>query len=136
MKYFARLEGGYVVERLDVDELPPFHESLRWVECEADVQVGWHQADASAPLLAPVIGLSERAAAERQWRDVEISRVRWLRERHRDEVDLDLATTLSGEQFRELLTYVQALRDWPQSNAFPASEQRPAAPSWLAEAEQ
>ncbi|SEI12804.1 hypothetical protein AB3464_23150 [Pseudomonas asplenii] len=136
MKYFARLEGGYVVERLDVDELPPFHESLRWVECEEDVQVGWYQSDASAPLVAPVISLSERGAAERQWRDIEISRVRWLCERHRDEVDLGLATTLSVEQFRELLIHVQALRDWPQSQVFPASEQRPVAPSWLAGAAQ
>lgn len=72
-------------------------------------------------------------AAERDWRDGAVSAVLWLRERHRDEQDLLRATTLTPKQFAELLTYLQALRDWPQSEAFPAAEYRPASPSWVAE---
>ncbi|WP_241526830.1 MULTISPECIES: phage tail assembly chaperone [unclassified Pseudomonas] len=41
--------------------------------------------------------------------------------------------TLSVEQFQELLTYIQALRDWPQSKAFPDTDHRPNPPPWLAE---
>lgn len=70
---------------------------------------------------------------ERAWRDAELASVMWLRERHRDQVEISEQTTLTAEQFAELLVYMQALRDWPQSPDFPAIEQRPAAPAWIAE---
>ena len=70
---------------------------------------------------------------EREWRDSELTAVMWLRERHRDQLEIEVETTLTAEQFRELLVYIQALRDWPQSPDFPVLEQRPAAPSWIAE---
>ena len=72
-------------------------------------------------------------AAERAWRDASVSAVLWLRERHRDEQDLQRSTTLTGERFAELLAYLQSLRDWPQSEQFPEAEHRPVAPPWIAE---
>lgn len=72
-------------------------------------------------------------AAEREWRDASVNAVLWLRERHRDEQDLPRSTTLTPAQFAELLNYLQALRDWPQSAAFPAIKHRPVAPLWIAE---
>lgn len=69
---------------------------------------------------------------ERQWRDVELESLNWLRERHRDEQDLAVSTTLTPEQFAQLLTYMQQLRDWPQSPDFPDHEQRPHRPDWIA----
>ncbi|MDU9391515.1 phage tail assembly chaperone [Pseudomonas sp. zfem002] len=72
-------------------------------------------------------------SAERHWRDGQIERLRWLRERHRDQLELHIETTLSSERFSELLVYLQQLRDWPQSSVFPVSEQRPVQPEWLAE---
>lgn len=91
--------------------------------------------DEGRPVLAASIPPSteQLEAAERAWRDVEIESVRWLRERHRDEIDSGRPTTLTAEQSIELLDYVQALRDWPQTEAFPAAEFRPVAPSWIAE---
>lgn len=83
----------------------------------------------------PVDGLvvDQRAARhERAWRDTEIDALKWLRERHRDEQDLGMDTTLTGEQFTGLLTYLQALRGWPQSPVFPDAAQRPVPPGWLA----
>ncbi|RBJ85056.1 hypothetical protein C3L29_006595 [Pseudomonas sp. MWU12-2534b] len=77
--------------------------------------------------------LFDPAAQERQWRDAELSSVMWLRERHRDQLEIATATTLTGEQFKELLVYMQSLRDWPQSPDFPQAEHRPVAPSWIAE---
>lgn len=71
------------------------------------------------------------ALAERVWRDGEIERVKWLRERHRDELERGRPLTLSDEQFEQLLDYIQALRDWPQSDLFPAIEHRPTPPDWL-----
>lgn len=70
-------------------------------------------------------------AAERIWRDGEIERVKWLRERHRDEVDSARPTTLTPTQSGELLDYVQALRDWPVATEFPNAEHRPSPPDWI-----
>jgi hypothetical protein len=73
------------------------------------------------------------ASAERKWRDAQLQSAMWLRERHRDQQEIGSGTTLSDDQFGALLVYMQALRDWPQSPEFPAIEQRPAAPAWIAE---
>ena len=81
-------------------------------------------------LPAPVV---DSAALERTWRDTQIAAVQWLRDRHRDEQDMQRETTLTAEQFAELLAYLQALRDWPQSEFFPDIEHRPVVPGWVAE---
>ena len=71
--------------------------------------------------------------AEREWRDAELAEMVWLRDRHGDQLEIEVEPTLSGEQFRELLVYMQALRDWPQSPNFPQSAHRPVAPPWITE---
>ncbi|ATR83771.1 phage tail protein [Pseudomonas sp. HLS-6] len=81
-----------------------------------------------APEVAP-----DPAAQERQWRDAELASVMWLRERHRDQLEIEAPTSIDAEQFKELLVYMQALRDWPQSEQFPMIEHRPVAPPWIAE---
>jgi hypothetical protein len=78
---------------------------------------------------APVEDLESQ---ERVWRDGELSAVMWLRERHRDQLEIPEETTLTAEQFNELLVYMQTLRDWPQSADFPVIEHRPIAPDWIA----
>jgi len=82
--------------------------------------------DAPTPVLDP-------SAREREWRDGELSAVMWLRERHRDQLEISDSATLTAEQFNMLLVYMQALRDWPQSPDFPDSQHRPTAPEWIAE---
>ena len=130
MNSYARIESGFVVERLDAPELPPFHPSLVWSECSPDVLVGWlHDG---AEYAAPVVPAVDLEGFERVWRDAELSSVMWLRERHRDQLEIAVDTTIPAEQFMELLVYMQALRDWPQSPDFPVIEQRPAAPPWIA----
>ncbi|KAB5624461.1 phage tail protein [Pseudomonas putida] len=73
------------------------------------------------------------AAAERAWRDAQLALCVWMRDRHRDQLEIGVDTTLSTEQFSELLVYMQALRDWPQSDAFPDAARRPQAPPWIAD---
>lgn len=68
---------------------------------------------------------------ERQWRDAEVDRVKWLRERHRDESELKLKTSITDDQYSDLLIYIQELRDWPQSKSFPSESKRPVAPEWI-----
>jgi hypothetical protein len=72
-------------------------------------------------------------AAERSWRDEKLLNVCKVRDRHRDEQELFRPTTLTPECFVELLGYIQKLRDWPQSVAFPDVAERPLPPSWLTE---
>ena len=80
---------------------------------------------------SPEQGLDELSSAEREWRDAEIVRVIWLRDRHRDEVEMGAETTISAEQYVELLAYIKALRDWPATTEFPAEESRPVVPEWV-----
>lgn len=68
---------------------------------------------------------------ERHWRDGQIEALRWLRERHLDEQTLGTATTLSSEQFNQLLEYLNDLRNWPQAEAFPDSDHRPVPAAWI-----
>lgn len=71
------------------------------------------------------------AEQERRWRDVALASAAGLRDRHRDQLEIEVDTALSDEQFKELLVYMQALRDWPQSPDFPVSAHRPVAPAWV-----
>lgn len=73
----------------------------------------------------------EAAMEERRWRDLELQGVAWLRERHRDQTELGSDTTLTADQYSELLTYMQQLRDWPQSDSFPDASKRPVPPAWI-----
>lgn len=77
--------------------------------------------------------LEQRSEGERLWRDGEVTATEWLVNRHREEQDIQLPTTLPADRFSELLLYRQALRDWPSAVAFPDSQFRPVAPSWIAE---
>ncbi len=88
---------------------------------------------AGLPILIdpPELTKEEIAPRERAWRDGELASYQWLRDRHRDEKELERATTLSGIQFLELLGYLQSLRDWPQSDLFPEAGARPVAPAWI-----
>lgn len=73
------------------------------------------------------------AGDERHWRDGELSSLIWIRDRHRDQLEIGAQATISAEYFTELLLYIQALRDWPQSSEFPDRNFRPVAPEWIAE---
>ena len=81
----------------------------------------------------PPTNLDESSAIERAWRDNELERIKWLRERHRDELEMNLNSTISAELFVELLNYIQVLREWPQSRDFPMVTNRPRAPHWIGE---
>ncbi|MBJ2205706.1 phage tail protein [Pseudomonas carnis] len=90
-------------------------------------------ADGQPVLNDPVLDAVEVASQERIWRDAELERVKWLRERHRDELELSIPHSLTDDQYGQLLEYMQLLRDWPQSSNFPDQEHRPPVPAWVAE---
>lgn len=80
---------------------------------------------AAAPADPSEETLAKRARANRAKL---LADVRPLIERHRDQIDLGVATTLSAETYVALLTYVQALRDAPTQSGFPAATIWPALP--------
>ncbi|WP_312388507.1 phage tail assembly chaperone [Pseudomonas sp.] len=131
---WALIQDGLVLEATDIDPDGRYHPDLKWQACESEVRAGWLFENGA--FVEPFETLEQLTSAERQWRDAELAARQWLRDRHGDEQDLDRETTLSAEQFAELLTYLQDLRDWPQSDQFPVVEHRPVAPSWIADQSQ
>ncbi len=79
----------------------------------------------------PKSTVEEAANEERRWRDSELLDLAWLRDRHRDQAEMGADTTLTTEQYAELLSYMQLLRDWPQSDSFPDTSKRPVPPVWI-----
>ena len=120
MSYRLTENPDTVIQLSDGATVPRGHRF--WAEYEQ-----WKNAG-GIPEPAPVL---DTAVAERAWRDLEIERVKWLRERHRDEVDSARPTTLTVKQSGELLDYVQALRDWPSAAQFPSEKARPQCPAWI-----
>lgn len=110
---------------------------IGWIEMQSDRPSPEHIASEdgtwSVPVPSPEDLQVALKVAERAWRDAELTSVKWLRERHRDQQEVGFDTALSDTQFKELLVYIQALRDWPQSSDFPDSAHRPLAPRWIAD---
>lgn len=128
IRMWARIEHGTVAEITEIDPVGRFHPAMEWLACDGSVGPGDSYVDG---IFVPASNESS-ATAEREWRDAEVSETDWLMNRHRDELDMLRDTTLTTEQFSELLSYRQALRDWPQTESFPDSAQRPEPPTWIA----
>ncbi len=118
--------NGAALDHLDLGDLP---EGFTQLPCPGPDHV-W---DGIAWILDEDMRRERLSQDERAWRNAQVESIKWLRERHRDEQDLQRDTTLAPPQFAGLLSYLQALRDWPQSEFFPEIEHRPIAPPWIAE---
>ncbi|MGS4930350.1 hypothetical protein ACVDHJ_01745 [Aeromonas sp. 25-281] len=73
-----------------------------------------------------------KAADARRRRDDAITSVMWVAERHRDQTQLQIDTSISEAQFVDLLAFIQVLRDWPALPGWPDID-IPLPPDWLAE---
>lgn len=65
--------------------------------------------------------LAEQAAEARGRRDREVRSVRWMIERHADQVLLGVAPTLSTAEHLQLLQHVEDLRNVPEQPGFPTT---------------
>lgn len=117
-------ESGAALQHDAIGELPEGLTHLEW----PGVDFAW---SAEAWVLDETARAERLVELERAWRNAEVERVKWLRERHRDERELEQPTTLSTPQFGELMAYIQQLRDWPQSEHFPDVDHRPRPPEWI-----
>ncbi|MGK4474153.1 hypothetical protein [Aeromonas molluscorum] len=80
--------------------------------------------------ITPTMHAVERAVNARTQRDTCIASAMWIVERHRGQVQLGGKTSITPEQYTELLTYQQALRDWPTRVGWPEISMPPE-PDWL-----
>ena len=82
-------------------------------------------------LTDPVVSPATLASHERAWRNHVLQNTQWLVFRDAEELEVGEGTTLRSEEFKELLAYRQALRDWPNHPDFPEASSRPVEPDWL-----
>lgn len=82
-------------------------------------------------LIDPLISPIAFANRERAWRNQVLQSTQWLVLRDAEELETGEGTTLRTEEFKQLLAYRQALRDWPDQPEFPDAHSRPIEPDWL-----
>ena len=92
---------------------------------------GWEIEPIPTPPAPEPLPTIDPARAARDERDLRIASVRPLVDRHRDQVDLDLPTTLTPAEYLAVLQHIQALRDVPQQPGFPADIEWPALPAGI-----
>lgn len=77
-------------------------------------------ADGSITFTPPELPSNDELFSRlRSERDVRLSAVLWMRERHADELELGKETSLTPEQYTALLVHIQALRDLPAQPGAP-----------------
>lgn len=89
-------------------------------------------SDSGQPVLTtPVVSPATLVTHERGWRNHALQNTQWLVFRDAEELEVGEGTTLRSEEFKQLLAYRQALRDWPNDPGFPQENSRPVEPDWL-----
>ena len=71
-------------------------------------------------------------------RNTDLNNVLWIRDRHRDQVEIGGNKDLTPEQFSDFLVYIQELRDWPATFTKYVTDKtiesrRPEKPSYIIE---
>ena len=113
---YYRTDTGARVQHAELGELPD--------GLTPDPRPGpYHVWQGGAWVLDEAAQLAAVQAVERSWRDARIDATDYL-------AMPDYPLTEAARA--ELYAYRQALRDWPQSAAFPDQTGRPQAPEWLA----
>lgn len=80
--------------------------------------------------ITPAMRAAELETIARSDRDARIASSTWVIDRHRGQVDLHFDTSITDEQYKQLLLYHQALRDWPDQAGWPGIDMPPP-PEWL-----
>jgi len=79
----------------------------------------------------PTPSATQLAIQARAQRNAYIEQLQPLYVRHKSQIDLGMATTLTSAQFTDLLTLMEALRNVPEQTGFPATCVWPTVPAWL-----
>lgn len=78
----------------------------------------------------PEMTASKKEELARDLRNKILVQTSWMIDRHNEEKFNINKTTLSDEEFSELIKYRQELRDWPEKKGWPDIEMPPK-PEWL-----
>lgn len=98
---------------------------------QASGQVISASASGQPVLIERVVSPETLASHERAWRNHVLQNTQWMIFRDAEELEVGEGTTLRAEEFKQLLAYRQALRDWPNDPDFPDAHGRPVEPDWL-----
>jgi hypothetical protein len=79
----------------------------------------------------PAPSIDSLAASARAQRNAYLEQLQPLYVRHKSQIDLGMATTLTSAQFVDLLTLMEALRNVPEQAGFPTTCVWPTVPAWL-----
>ncbi|MFL1543503.1 hypothetical protein [Pseudomonas sp. O39] len=74
---------------------------------------------------------SDPIVIARLWAETSLQNTETLVAQYRDARDLGGTPPITAEQFTALLTWRQAVREWPKAKRYPAESSRPDAPQWL-----
>lgn len=135
---YAKSTGGFYDTAIHGDNIPADaveitpeqHDSLLQGQSEGRLIT----ADENGyPILVdpPAPTAEQLSAKARADRDTKLTATTWLVERHREEQETG-TTTLTAQEYADLLAYRQALRDVPQQDGFPETIDWPVAPPFLA----
>lgn len=116
MKKYVKISHGNNIESvfLGTDEQWAIKQGYALTDVELGTDGNWYILGQ-----APTPSTEELFSRLRSERDVRLSAVLWMRERHADELELGKETSLTPEQYTALLTYIQALRDLPAQPGAP-----------------
>lgn len=109
---FAEVVEGTVVNIHDFPAKPDIDESvLLLIEVNPENIPPIGTAFENGALKIIPITLDDKLHLIREERNRRINAVYWAIQRHRDQLELEEHTTLSNAQYKDLLVYVQSLRD-------------------------
>ncbi|MBI6720972.1 hypothetical protein [Pseudomonas syringae] len=89
------------------------------------------QGGSSSDYAEDIVVQSDPALLARLWIEASLKTSETLVSEYRDARDLGAALPITAEQFSELLTWRQAVREWPQVAGYPIEASRPDVPAWI-----
>lgn len=78
-----------------------------------------------------IVVQSDPSLLARLWIEASLKVSETLVSEYRDARDLGGALPVTAKQFSELLTWRQAVREWPQVDGYPIEASRPDIPAWI-----
>lgn len=102
---------GYNYQNYIPTALERFNEKKHQEDAERQAQEAEYQAFYNSD--------EQRAVRVRQERDKRLDDTQWLVSRHQEQLSNDIPTTLTDEEYEQLLQYRQALRDLTLQEGFP-----------------
>ncbi|KIQ33805.1 hypothetical protein [Pseudomonas viridiflava] len=123
-----KTDGSFVITvagnrcHVTEDYNPPLYQAVRdYLE----------QGGSSSDYAEDIVVQSDPALLARLWIEASLKTSETLVSEYRDARDLGAALPITAEQFSELLTWRQAVREWPQVAGYPIEASRPDVPAWI-----